>query len=108
MTENMKVAMSAINKWFYYAMNYNVVEVEVLTFKGKETHMLPDFFNALPMYLRAHIESKWEYAYGEYGSRAALMWLYGELDWANRKSVMEWVLTNYNDEQPIPFNEEEE
>ena len=23
MTENTKIAMQAINKWFYYAMNYN-------------------------------------------------------------------------------------
>ena len=108
MTENMKVAMSAINKWFYYAMNYKVVEVEVTTFNGKETHMLPDFFNALPMHLRAHIEGKWNYAYETYGSRAALMWLYGELDWDNRKAIMEWVLTNYKDEQKIPFKDKEE
>ena len=25
MTENIKTAMTAINKWFYYAMNYPVI-----------------------------------------------------------------------------------
>lgn len=107
MTENLKVAMQAINKWFYYAMNYRVVEVEVATFDGDKIKMLPDFFNALPKHMRVHFASKWNYGYETYGSRAALMWFYGELSSNYRKLLMEWVLENYNDEQKLSFNEED-
>lgn len=107
MTENMQIAMSAINKWFYYAMNYRVVEVEVSTFDGDRTMMLPDFFNAFPKSMRAHFASKWEYGYDAYGSRAVLMWFYGEISSNYRKDLMQWVLENYNDEQKLSFNEEE-
>ena len=107
MTENTKTAMVAINKWFYYAMNYNVVEVEVADFDGTHTENLPDFFNAFPMHLRKHLAGKWNYGYETYGSRAVLMAFYGELDGTNRKRLMEWVLENYNDEQKLNFKEED-
>lgn len=108
MTENMKVAMSAINKWFYYAMNYNVVEILVPTLDGEESIMwLPDFFNAFPKSIRAHFASKWNYGYDQYGSRAALMWFYAELSSNYRIMLMEWVLNNYNDELKLKFNEED-
>jgi len=107
MTENTKIAMQAINKWFYYAMNYPVVEVEVADFDGTQTEYLPDFFNAFPMHLRKHLAGKWNYGYETYGSRAALMWFYGELSSNYRKDLMAWVLENYNDEQKLNFNEED-
>ena len=107
MTENIKIAMQAINKWYYYAMNYNVVEVEVLDFDGNHIEYLPDFFNAFPLYLRKHLAGKWQYGYETYGSRAALMWFYGELDDTNSKLLMEWVLNNYNDERKLSFKEED-
>ena len=107
MTENMQIAMSAINKWFYYAMNYRVVEVEVSTFGGDKTMMLPDCFNAFPKSLRGHLAEKWNYGYETYGSRAVLMWLYGELSSNYRKDLMQWVLENFNDDQKLSFNEEE-
>lgn len=107
MTENTKTAMVAINKWFFYAMNYPVVAVEVETFDGTKKEYLPDCFNAFPKYLRAHLAKKWDTLYGLYGSRAVLMAFYGELDWSNRKLLMEWVLNNYNDEQKMSFSEED-
>lgn len=107
MTENTKIAMQAINKWFYYAMNYNVVEIEVENFDGTTTMYLPDCFNAFPKTLRAHLAGKWDFLYDKYGSRAVLMAFYAELDWNNRKHLMEWVLENYNDEQKLSFKEED-
>ena len=107
MTENIKIAMQAINKWYYYAMNYNVVEVEVADFDGNHNEYLPDVFNAFPLYLRKHLAGKWNYGYETYGSRAALMWFYGELDDTNSKLLMEWVLNNYNDERKLSFKEED-
>ena len=107
MTENTKTAMLAINKWFYYAMNYPVVEVEIVDFDGTKKVYLPDCFNAFPKYLRVHLAKKWDTLYGLYGSRAVLMAFYAELDWENRKLLMEWVLNNYHDEQKMSFKEED-
>ena len=107
MTENTKTAMIAINKWFYYAMNYPVVPVEVADFGGTKKEYLPDFFNAFPLYLRGHLMNKWNNYYEEYGSRAALMVFYGELDGENKKILMGWVLDHYNGEQKLSFKEED-
>lgn len=107
MTENIKIAMQAINKWFYYAMNYRVVEVEVADFDGNHTEYLPDFFNAFPLHMRKHLAGKWNSLYEDYGSRAVLMAFYGELSSNYRKDLMLWVLENYNDEQKLNFNEED-
>lgn len=106
MTENTKTAMVAINKWFYYAMNYRVVEIEVADFDGNHKEYLPDCFNAFPMHLRKHLSEKWNALYESYGSRAVLMAFYAELSSNYRKDLMEWVLNNYNDEQKLSFNEE--
>jgi hypothetical protein len=99
--------MIAINKWFYYAMNYPVIPIEVADFDGIHTEYLPDFFNAFPKSSRRHLAGKWNAYYEDYGSRAVLMVFYGELDWTNRKLLMEWVLNNYNDEQKMSFKEED-
>ena len=107
MTENTKNAMIAINKWFYYGMNYNVVPVEIADYQGERTEYLPDCFNAFPKSLRKHLAGKWNYGHKTYGSRAALMWFYGELSSNYRKRLMLWVLENYNDEQKLNFNEED-
>lgn len=107
MTENMKIAMSAINKWFYYAMNYDVIPVEVADFDGDRAMMLPDFFNAFPKDIRLHFAKKWNSGYEEYGSYAALMWFYGQLSGNYRKDLMEWVLNNFNDEVRLNFKEED-
>ena len=107
MTENTKTAMIAINKWFYYAMNYNVVPMIVSGFDGEHTEYLPDCFNAFPKYLRTHLKGKWDDLYERYGSRAVLMAFYAELDGNNRKLLMEWVLNNYNNEVKLSFSEEE-
>lgn len=107
MNENNKTALIAINKWFYYAMNYRVVEVEVNDWQGKRTEMLPDCFNAFSPSLRGHLSEKWSALYDRYGSHAVLMVFYGELDTQNRIALMEWVMDNYNDEQKLRFNQPE-
>ena len=99
--------MIAINKWFYYAMNYNVVEIEVENFDGTKKEYLPDCFNAFPKYLRAHLAKKWDTLYGLYGSRAVLMAFYAELSDNYRKDLIQWVMDNYNDEHKFNFNEED-
>ena len=107
MTENTKTAMIAINKWFYYAMNYPVVEIEIADFNGNRKEYLPDCFNAFPLWLRGHLAVKWNALYGDYGSRAVLMAFYAELSSNYRKDLMAWVLENYNGEQKLSFSEED-
>lgn len=107
MTENTKISMIAINKWFYYAMNFGSKEMPVATFDGEKMMYLPDCFEAFPKHLRLHLKGKWDYAYEKYGSRTVLMAFYAELDGTNRKLLMEWVLNNYNDEQKLYFKEED-
>lgn len=107
MTENAKTAMVAINKWFYYAMNYRVVEVEISDFAGTRTEYLPDCFNAFPKSLRGHLAGKWNALYESYGSRAVLMAFYAELSSNYRKDLIQWVMDNYNDEVKFNFNEED-
>ena len=106
MTENMKTAMVAINKWFYYAMNYRVVEIEIADYKGEHTEWLPDCFNAFPKSIRGHFAEKWNALYESYGSRAVLMAFYAELSGNYRKDLIQWVMENYNDDQKLSFNEE--
>ena len=105
MTENTKTAMVAINKWFYYAMNYNVVKIEIADYRGERTEYLPDCFNAFPKSIRGHFAEKWNALYDKYGSRAVLMAFYAELSSNYRKDLMQWVLDNYNDEQKLSFSE---
>ena len=107
MTENMKVAMTAINKWIYYALNYNVVEVEVQDFDGTHTENLPDCFNAFPMNIRKHFAGKFRAYYEDVGSDGVMTKFYAEIGKSYQKMLMEWVLNNFNGEQKLYFKEEE-
>lgn len=107
MTEATKNSMVAINKWFYYAMNYRLVEMEVDYFGEKGTRYLPDCFAAFPVCIRNHFYEKWDYLYDKYGCRAVLMAFYGELSSKYQKDLMAWILDNYNDEQKLKFEEDE-
>jgi hypothetical protein len=108
MTENMQTAMVAINKWFYYAMNYRVAPIEISDYKGERTEWLPDCFNAFPKSIRGHFAEKWDALYESYGSRAVLMAFYAELDSNHRKELIKWVMENYNDEIKFSFKDEED
>ena len=107
MTENTKTAMIAINKWFYYAMNYPVVEIEIADYAGERTEYLPDFFNAFPKHLRGHLAGKFSEYYDSVGSYGVMTKFYANLDNNYQKLLMEWVLNNYNDEQKMSFKEED-
>ena len=85
---------------------YRVRNDYYITFDYEAFPNGPDFFNAFPKHLRAHMASKWEYGYDTYGSRAALMWFYGEISSNYRKDVLVWIMDNYNDEQKLHFEED--
>ena len=106
MTENIKTAMIAINKWFFYGYNYDCVEMEIATFSGVEKMYAPSCLQAFPVGMRKHFLGKWNELYDAYGSRAVLMAFYAELSPSNRKLLIEWIMGNYNNEQKLSFNEE--
>ena len=45
---------------------------------------------------RQHLQEKWDYCYGKYGSKAAMNMLWRELDNNNREILTEYIMTKYN------------
>lgn len=100
MTESMKIAIIAINKWLFFGWNYDLV-----LWRGTER----DEWQSLPKFL---VETKWNcnlnHMIGKWNSAiqcgnpdAYLTRFYAELDMSNRQSLIEWVMDNFNDEQTI-------
>lgn len=86
-------ALTAINKWFYFSMNYPYGFIEKIW--GDEP------------WLANHIKSKFDHLYDVYGSYGVINALYGELDTTNRVKFMNWVMNNYNNEIAIKFADNE-
>lgn len=106
---NANISLIAINKFFFYAMNYPMVEVEYKSIDGTTNiKYLPSFFQVFPKYIIAHLVSKWEYAYEQCGCYGAIMKFYGELDSNYRNMMLNHIIETYNDEQKIQLNKEEE
>ena len=104
---NANIALIAINKFFFYAMNYPCGPITYKSIDGTEKKAyLPSFFKAFPPYLVEHLKGKWEYACDNYGGYGAMMKFYGELDGSNRNLMLNYIIDNYNGEQRIPLNEE--
>lgn len=81
----MKEQLDAINKWFFFCMNY--------------PHDFIQSVWADTPGLAAHFESKFNGIYDSRGSDAAMTVFYAELSWGNRKKLLDWVLENYSGEQ---------
>lgn len=96
----------AVNKFFYYAMNYKCVEVTYKSFNGDKTEYLPAFFKDNIFHCNtAHMVGKWKGAiikkydkddYPIYNdSYGVMMRFYAELDGNNRASLLAWICENY-------------
>lgn len=106
---NANISLIAINKFFFYAMNYPMVEVEYKSIDGKmKKRYLPSFFKAFPTFIVEHLIGKWEYAYEQCGCYGSVMKFYGELDSNYRNMMLNHIIETYNDEQKIQLNKEEE
>ena len=104
---NADISLIAINKFFFYAMNYPCVPITYKSIDGTEKKAyLPSFFKAFPPYLVEHLKGKWECACSQCGSYGAMMKFYGELDGDNKIRMLNHIIDTYNGEQKLPLNEE--
>ena len=86
-----KTSLNAINKFFYFSMNY--------------PHDFIEKVWSDDIWLAKHLRNKFEVQYIKHGSYGVVNAFYGELDWNNRIKLMNWVMNNYNDEQNVYYGE---
>lgn len=103
MTENMKIAISAVNKFQYFAWNFNSVAHEWKDSSGNHRKcVVPEFLVKVNWTCGfGHILNKWKNATKSNNPDAYLPAFYKELDRYNRTLLLEWVVANYNGEQKI-------
>lgn len=92
--ENREFAI-AVNKFFYFAMNFTTSEITYPSYDGMRTEYLPSFFNAFEKHLIEHIKGKWDSAFRTGGAYGAMFAFYADLDGENRAKFLAWVNENY-------------
>ena len=110
MTESIKTAIKAINKWIFFGWNYPSIEHEWTNIHGeKKFEVEPVFFTEIKWTCNFdHILSKWHIATRTKNSNAYLVEFYAELGNENRRLLLKWVIDNYNDERTICEDDSEE
>lgn len=110
MTESIKTAIKAINKWIFFGWNYPSIEHEWTNIRGeKKFEVVPVFLTEIKWTCNFdHILSKWHIATRTKNSNAYLVEFYAELGNENRRLLLKWVIDNYNDERTICEDDSEE
>lgn len=110
MTESIKTAIKAINKWIFFGWNYPSIEHEWTNIHGeKKFEVVPVFLTEIKWTCNFdHILSKWHIATRTKNSNAYLVEFYAELGNENRRLFLKWVIDNYNDERTICEDDSEE
>jgi len=101
MAKNIETATNAINKWFYFSMNYPVKYHNKLNtdLGDVENIVLPTFITEIKWGCGLkHMIEKWQYVEDKWSASARMNEFYMGLDCGNRKRLLEWVMDNYNDE----------
>lgn len=108
MTENMKIAMMAINKWVFFSLNYSMVVHQYTTSFGTEHSVIvPQFLVEAKWNCSfKHMLDKWNEVIRYKDSRTYLLRFYCELSTANRIALLEWVVKNYHNESCLIENSE--
>lgn len=103
MTENLRIAMTAINKWLYYGWNYKVVSITFIAPSGATvTSYVPEFLKEIKWTCHiSHMLNKWNIATSSRNPDVYMTKFYAELDIQNRLLLLEWVINNYNGEKPL-------
>lgn len=92
MTQNMIIAIQAIQKFAFYNYNFEYNFVKKVWGEGP---------------FADHLQGKFNYMYDKYGAMGALLGFYAELDSSNKVKLLEYILENYNDEQKLRLGEED-
>lgn len=110
MTESIKTAIKAINKWIFFGWNYPSIEHEWTNIHGeKKFEVVPVFLTEIKWTCNFdHILSKWHIATRTKNSNAYLVEFYAELGNENRRLLLKWAIDNYNDERTICEDDSEE
>lgn len=104
MTENMKIAMEAINKFMFFSWNYDHENHEWEQPNGElKDGLVPTFLKQIKWTCHFnHMYEKWlAVVTGNNNPYSYLSKFYSHLDTDNRKLLLEWVLTNYNNEHKL-------
>lgn len=108
MTDNLQIAMAAINKWLYFGWNFQVQDYTYELADGTVRHeVLPRFLmEAKWTCNKQHMIGKWKRACdcNAADTNAYTARFYADLDIGNRKAMLDWVINNYNLERKL-FNE---
>jgi hypothetical protein len=100
--ESLNIGVFSINKFIFYALNYPLVEFQVMWYDGNtRTKYLPDCFKVFEGFTLTHIASKWEECCEKTDGYGRLIKFYTELGGESRSKVLKYIMENYNDEQRI-------
>lgn len=103
MTENMKIAITAINKFIFFSWNYDVVQHHWKTIHGdNRKEYVPRFLAEVKWNCNFdHIYGKWRLATASENPHEYMMKFYAEMGNENRVLMLEWIVENYNGERKI-------
>lgn len=99
----MKIAIEAINKWFYFSLNYETVLFNWQGIRGEPySEYIPKFMAEAKWKCNLdHMVEKWQSVTSRGDAHAYLTRFYAELDTPNRIALLEWVMAHYNGEKKI-------
>ena len=103
MTEEMKVALEAINKFMFYSWNYTLIEHEWVTTDGTiHKEVVPEFLVKVPWHCDfQHMLNKWREAISTDNPMIYFPEFYKRLDTQNTQVFLEWIMKNYNGERKL-------
>lgn len=103
MTDNLRIAMIAINKWMFHGWKYKVVPMTFTTPGGVSvTPYVPEFLKEVKWTCHiSHMLEKWNHATRSQDPDTYMTKFYAELDNNNRRLLLEWVIQNYNGEKSL-------
>ena len=103
MTESIKTAINAINKWVFFGWNYQCIQHEWVAANGdKKSGTVPQFLVEVKWTCNFdHMYQKWRIAVHDMNTNSYLVKFYAELDDRNRELLLVWIMEHYNGEKKI-------
>lgn len=97
-----EAAIQGINRFIFYSWNYDQEQVSISTATGVRNVWLPRALVHVKWNCDiAHIANKWFESTESGDPNSYFIRFYAELSSGNRRALLEWIIKNYNGEQPI-------